>query len=813
MNDLLLDIRHALRFLRRNPIFAGAALLTLTLGIGTTTVIFSVVDTVLLRPLPYPEPGRLVAVWPGQAFNVTMVRRVAERVPALSFVSGIAVSAATALGDGSPPEQVQIAEVSASYFTLLGVRPILGGGFAPEHEQPGAGGVVVLSHEFWLRRFGGDSAIVGRTVRLAGRGYESRTVLGVMPPGLRPVAQASVAAWVPLGIPAGVVVGSDPTWYVASVIGRLAPGATAAQANAQLRNLAEALRPELPTVVNETGVRTAVVQPLETQRRQGTGVLWLLFGAVSLVLLIACANVGNLLLARGEARTHELAVRGAVGASAGRLARQLLTETMVLAIVGGTGGVLLAHALLPMAVAGLPMAMPQAGPVAIDGRVLLFAVAVTLVAALTAGALPARRGSGAAAEAALRQGSRDALGERPRTMVSRALIGVQMALAVLLVIGSTLMLRTLGRLQEVDPGFRTDDVLVLRPSPPPGVRTPDTFLRFYAEVLERVRAVPQVRSAGAALFLPMQPTFWSFPTFVEGDEGSANGEPPSIDYRVATAGYFETIGIGLVTGRTLSSDDRRGVPRVAVINQALARRFWPNGDPIGRLLRPFSREAEGFRVVGVVEDVRQTALAVPPRPAMYVADEQLGWGLQPGSAETALWLMVRVRGSDPADAAPAIRAAIWSVDGETPIDGLEPMSAVVWRSTAQTQYLATLLGAFALLALVLAAVGVYGVTAYTVASRIPEFALRVALGAHQRDVLWAALSRGIGPALGGVVAGTLAATGGSRLLRSALFGVQPLDPATFVTVPLLLGLIALGAIMVPAFRATRVSPMEALRHE
>jgi predicted permease len=793
--------------------FTVAVLVTLTLGIGTTTVMFTLVDTMLLRPLPYAEPERLVVVWPGQAFNVSMVRHVAERVPALSMVSGMATSTATALGDGGPPEQVQIAEVSASHFDLLGVHPALGSGFAAEHERPGAGGVVVLSHELWLRRFGGDSTIVGRTVRLAGRGHETRTVLGVMPRGFRMVGQASVAAWVPLGIPPGVGPGSDPTWYVASVIGRLAPGATAAQANAQLRNLAETLRPELNAVVNETSVRTAVVQPLEAQRRQGTGTLWLLFGAASLVLLIACANVANLLLARGEARVRELALRGAIGATSGRLARQLLTEAGVLAIAGGAGGVLLAHTVLPLAVAGLPATAPDARLVAIDGRVLLFAIGVTFLAALISGALPARRGSGAAANAALRQGWRGSAGAQPRVVVSRALIAFQMAVSVVLVIGSTLMLRTLGRLVEVDPGFRPEGVLVLRPSPPPGVRGPETFLRFYADVLERVRAIPQVRSAGSALFLPMNPSSWAFPTFVEGHEGSIGGDLPSIDYRVVTAGYFETLGMGLVAGRVLSADDRREAPRVAVINQALARRFWPDGEAIGRLLRPFSPGAEGFRVVGVVEDVRQTALAVPPRPAMYVADEQLGWGLQPGSAETALWLMVRVRGRDPMDAAPAIRAAIWSVDRDTPIDGLDPLNAVVRRSTAPTQYLTTLLAAFALLALALAAVGVYGVTAYTVASRLPEFGVRLALGAHRRDVLWAALSRGIGPALGGVVAGTMAAAGGSRLLRSALFGVQPLDPATFAAVPLLLGLIALGAIVVPARRATRVNPVDALRHE
>jgi putative ABC transport system permease protein len=810
MESTIKDVVFALRGLRRSLGFAAVVILTLALGIGATSAVFSVVNALLLRPLPYAEPQRLVAVWPQRNMNKALVRRLAAGVPALAAVSGVSVWTFIAAGDGAEPEEVKLALVSPQHFDLLGVAPMIGRTFRPEEGTKGNAGVVVLSYDFWTTRYGADPEILGRRIHLAGADYDERTVIGVMPPEFRsvvwhPVAADGLAGWVPLEEEPGATLATDKSWYVNWTVGRLAPGASAAEAEAQLRAIAPTLRSEVPEIIDEEDVRQASIEPLRAARvgRAG-GILWLLLGAVSLVLLIACANVANLQLARGERQWRELAVRRALGARAGRLVRQLLTESAVLALVGGALGVALAHGLLRLILSRVPPEFLLTGGVAIDGTVLAFALVVTLLSAFGFGLAPALRARRAAAAEALRQGSRG-WGEVRRRGMSSALVAAEVALAVLIVVGSGLTLRTLSKLSRVEPGFDPAGLAVLRPNPPPWhYRDPAARQRFYAEALARLRELPQVESAAGIQLVPVTAGNWSFPTYPEGLELAPGASPPLANFRIVTPGYFATVRIPLLRGRALADDDRADAPKAAVVNHAFADRFWPGRDPIGREVRIFSDGNAPWRVVGVVGDVHQSALDAAPQPEMYVDNEQLGW-------DVTLYLMVRVRGEDPLRLAPTLRQVIWQIDDQTAIAGLDSMDRVIGASAATARFLALLLGSFALLALVLSAVGVYGVTAYTVARRRGEFGVRVALGAAKRQIVGAALRRGLLPVAAGVAVGAAAASLGSRLLRGLLFGVEPGDPPTFLAVVLLLGLVGIAATVIPAWRATRLDPATVLR--
>jgi len=809
VDSLLQDLRLGVRSLLRSPGFALAALITLALGLGATTAVFSVVNALLLRPLPYAAPERLVAVWPEANFNKTMVARVASGVPALESLSGISIWTMTVTGDGGEPAEVEVALVSASHFDVLGVAAARGRTFAPEEGARGRAGVVVLTHDFWMTRYGGDASVLGRSIRLAGADYDERTVIGIMAEGFRPVVNRDLAGWVVLEEPEATTFAGDNTWYVNWRVGRLAAGATLEQATAQLRVVAGSLYADDPGMITEEDVRLASIDPLRDNLVGPLGdTLWLLLGAVALVLLIACANVANLLLARGEHRLRELALRRALGARRGRVARQLLTEAAVLGLAGGGAGVMLAYGLLRIIALGAPPELPHASAITIDARVLLFAFAAALLAALAFGAAPVLRARGAAAADALRQGTRSAAGVRIRPGISSGLVALEIALAVLLVIGSGLMLRTLQQLHHVHPGLDARGVLVLRPAPPDW-RYPDAaaMTRFYADVLTRIRALPGVESAAGIQLLPVTPGNWSFPAFPEGHHVPDGGAAPSINFRVVTPGWFETLRIPLLRGRSLEPADRADAPRVAVINRTMAEQFWPGQNPIGRTVRSFSPTASPYTIVGVVGDVHQRALDQPPRPEWYVPQEQLAW-------EASLFLAVRFRDPDNVIRhAAAIRDAVWSVDRDAPVSGIESLDNVIGRSAATTRFLTFLLVFFAALALTLGAVGVFGVTAWTVARRAPEFGVRLALGASRRHVLATAVLRGITPIAIGLGAGLSAAILATRLLESLLFGVRPADPLTFIAVALLLALVATAALVAPAWRATRIDPLAVLRSD
>ncbi len=819
---LIQDARLAVRSLRRTPGFAAVSLLTLMLGTGATAAVFSVVNALLLRPLPFPQPGRLVAVWPEKGFNAVLVHRLAQRLPALQAVAGVGGYTLTLAGDrGVEPRQINALLVTPNYLDVLGVRPVLGRGFAPGEDGIGSSGVVLLSYELWLGRFGGDRGVLGREIALAGADHETRVVIGVLPPlpravggtgdvwvPLQPRASLTVAdgsqSWVPLD-PGTAAYAADGSYWVNLCIGRLAPGATREQATAQLRAAAAALQRESPTLVRDEEVRTASVRDLRSALTADTRpALWVLFGAVGLVLLIGCANLANLMLARGEARQRELSLRGALGAGRGRIIGMLLTEALVLSLAGGAAGLVLARVLLRVITLLAPPQLGTLDGVAINGGVLTFAFAVSVGAALLFGTVPAVRAGRLPAGATLRQGGRGTLGMSRKGAVSRTLVALELALAIVVVVASLLMVRSLRQLWAVDPGFRADRVLVMRPSPAESsAPNAAAYLRFYDRVLERVRALPGVETAAAIQVLPATGSGWQFPTFVEGQETPAGTPPPAYSFRVITPDYFTVLDIPLLGGRTIASGDRAGTDRVMVVNHALATLLWPGQDAIGRRIRMFDRTGAPFTVVGVVGDTRQR-LNRPAEPELYVALAQIGW-------EVTMNLVLRTRPADPMTLAPAARATVWSIDPQVPITQLGALRDVVGRGTANTRFLTLLLAAFGGLALLLGAIGVYGVTAYTVARRIPEFGVRMALGAGPAAVMGSSLRSSMPPVFAGLALGLIGGLVGGRLLRDMLFGVDAHDPLTFLAVTLALLAVAMLAILVPARRATRVDPASILR--
>jgi len=808
MDRWIQDLRYAGRSLRRSPGLTLLVAATLALGVGTSTATFSIVRAVLLKPLPYEEPDRLVAVWPEQNFNTSMVRELLASAPALESASGISGWRFTLIGAGEPL-QVDGARVSPGHFRLLGVRPALGRDFTDEEGLPENQGVAVISHGLWVRAFGADPDIVGRTVDLATNDMPDRTVIGVLPPGFRPVV-GSPDVWVPLGVTPGTDIAADSTWYVNDNVARLAPGATIEQASEQVRAFARNVGALMDQAIRASTVEVAGVQPLQARLAQGLApVLWVALGAVSFVLLIACANVANLLLARGEARQADLAVRAALGAGWERVARLLLAESALLGLLGGASGIALSFALVRAAVRLAPSSFPRLAEVGVDAGVLTYGLIAVVASTLLAGLVPSLRVGRASAAASVGASTRSASGRR-RSRLATTLVGAQVALAMVVAVGSGLMLRSLHSMTSEDPGLSGRGVLVLRPSPPEG-RYPTglAFHAYYEEVLERVRELPGVERASAIHLLPGTGENWNFPTFIQGVPIVAGQVIPSVNFRVVWPDYFETVGVQLVRGRSLDSGDDAQAAPVVVVNEAFVRAYWPGEEPLGRELRLFSTEAAPHRVVGVVRDVRQHGLGREPVPEMYFTHDQLTWNM-------SFWIVARVRADvEPLARADAIRGAVWSVDPDVPIGGIEELAGVMDRTAATTRFVTVVLAAFGGLALLLSAVGVFGVTAYGVGRRIPEFGVRVALGASRAEVVGSAVAgSATAVVLGllvGLLVGVVGASASTDALTAALYEVEPSDPATFAGVAALLLVVALAAALVPAWRAGRVDPVTALR--
>ena len=800
------DTRYALRSLRRSPWLTVLVVGTLALGIGTSTATFSVVNGVMLEPLPYHEPDRLVVVWPEQNFNTAMVRDLRAAAPALESVTGISGWRFTLTGEGEPL-QIDGARVSTDHFRVLGVRPALGRDFLEEEGLPGNERVVVISHGLWMRVFDADAAVIGRTIELATNDGPRRTVVGVLPPDFRPIVPGA-EVWVPLAVSPSTGMTADSTWYVNDRVARLAPGATLEQASEQVRAYARSARDLMDQAIDEANVETAGVRPLQADLAGDLGpVMWVALVAVSFVLLIACANVANLLLARSEARRADLAVRTALGAGRERLVRLLLGESAILGLIGGGLGIALSLILVRAAVRLAPADFPRLEDIGVDGAVLSYGLVATAAATLLAGVAPALRASRTEAQAALGGSSRSATARRT-SRLSRGLVGVQMALAMVVVVGSGLMLRSLHSMTSEDTGVEGSGVLVLQPSPPEG-RYPNglAFHAYYRDVLERVRALPGVERASAIHLLPGTLQNWSFPTFMEGVDIVEGEVLPSVNFRVVWPDYFETVGVSLVRGRTIDRTDDQGAEPVVVVNQAFVDRFWPGEDPLGREVRVLSTEGTGYRVVGVVADVRQHGLSRAPRPELYLAHAQY-------PLSTAFWIVARVRDEASALArVDEVQAAVWAVDPDVPIGGIDELARVIDRSAATTRFVTLVLGAFGALALLLSAVGVFGVTAYGVGRRVPEFGVRIALGASKGEMIRSALAGSVTAALVGLGAGLLGASLVTDALTAALYQVEPTDPVTFAAVAALLLAVALGAALVPAWRAGRVDPVTALRRE
>ncbi|WNG60750.1 ABC transporter permease [Archangium gephyra] len=800
---LVQDVRYALRMLRHAPGFALVAVLTLALGIGATTAIFSVVRGVLLQPLPFAEPERLVRMWqanPSQGVvrgDVSPLdfadwkarQRSFEDMGTWWYVEGM--SGRNLSGDGEP-QRLPAAYVNDGFFSTLGVTPVLGRALLAGEHQPGHNAVAVLSHGLWQRRFGGDRAILGRTLTLDGL---PTTVVGVMPPGFS-FPSERVELWLSDSLidESGIPRQRQVRWQ--SVVARLKPGVSLETARSELNGVARQLAEEYPATNLQTSAVTVVPlhEAVTGDVRSG---LMVLLGAVGFLLLIACVNVANLMLTRATARERELAVRAALGAGPGRLMGQLLTESLVLATLGGAAGLLLATWGTELLLAFSVKQLPRLHEVRVDGAVLAFAMGATLFTGVLFGLLPAVRAGSPRLAPVLKAAGRGMTGTGGARLRG-ALVVTEVALAVVLMAGAGLAVRSLMSLLSVEPGFRAEGAVVVSFSSSPAGRPKHQYL---AEVLERVREVPGVQVAGTAKNLPLEGSGEPAPLILPGQSLASAADAPRVHYLYVSNDYFRAMGIPLLRGRAFTSGDTSELPLVMMVNDAFVRRFFPGEDVLGRSIQWGEVAAP---IVGVVGDVRQESLSEPAPPLVYIHVLQ--------ESRSSVNLVVRGEGA-PLQLAAAVRQAIWSVNPNQTITRITTLEEVVGGSVARPRLIAALLGLFAVLALVLGAVGIYGVLAYTVGQRQREIGVRLALGARPAEVLGMILRGGMRLAGLGVALGVAGALVLSRVMSSILYGVAPHDPLTFVAVAVVLLGVALVACLVPARRAMRVDPAVSLRAE
>jgi putative ABC transport system permease protein len=808
IDDFFQDLRYGFRMLRKHPGFTFVAALTLALGIGANTAMFSVVDAVLLQPLPYPQADRLTMVW--ENVNLPAYKND-QNTPApgnfndwrqSAAFSGMAAIGGRAwnLTGAGDPLRLQGDAVSANFFSVLGVDVAFGRTFTMEEDQPGGPKVAVLGHGLWSDRFGSDPTIVGRKILLDDTPY---TVVGVMPRGFA-FPDPEDRLWIPIGLTPQQLANHGS--HFLRVVARLKPGATLAQAQAELDGIAARLTQQFPA--SNTGVGVRVMSLREQTVGDVQTELLLLLGLVGFVLLMVCANIGNLLLARASAREREFAVRAALGAGRGRVLRQLLTESVLLAVLGGVAGLVLAS----WGISGLrwlaPVSLPQATDLSINSKAGLFNFAIACVAGVVCGLAPAwhadRKDLHGAIKAEARVSSHGS-GRRARNM----LVVAETALGVVVLIGAGLLLRSFWHLQHVAVGFESDRVLTFRVAlPATRYGTLQKRTAFYQQLAERLGAAPGIQAAAGISFLPLSFAGRSTGVNVEGDPPPAPGEVKFVDFRSVTPGYFSTLRIPLVAGRDVAWSDAPDSPQVIVISEATARAFWPSGNALGRRLKlgPSNDPSiPWLSVVGIVGNVQQLDLVRRPRPAIYLAGTQ-----DPGTGDTVRDWVVRTA-PDPATLAATARAAVWGIDGALPVTRLQPMDRVRSGATAREQFTLLLVALFAALALVLAAVGLYGVTAYAVTQRTHELGIRLALGARPADVLRIVLGQGARLVLAGLAIGIVASLALTQLMATLLFGIGTRDPVTFAAVGLILAAVSLLACYIPARRAMRVDPVVALR--
>jgi putative ABC transport system permease protein len=798
---LLHDLRYAIRALAKAPVFACAAILTLALGIGANTAIFSVFNAVLLRPLPFPSPERLVRIYEkndklnlpqfaSSVLNYLSWKEQTQTFEELGFIAGATFN----LSGAGEPEQFAGNAVSASLTRVLGLKPVAGRFFRDDEAQPGGARVAVIGEGLWKRRFGGDPALIGRTLILNGAPY---TVAGIGPAAMSFLTQSEI--WIPYVI--------DPARearlnHVTAAIGRLKSGVPMTQAQAEMDTIARRVGMQFPEnkdwgVSLQTFERWIVADRLRTA-------LTILLAAVGFVLLIACANVANLLLSRAAARQKEIAIRAALGAGRSRLIRQLLTESLMLSIAGGAAGLAAAAWAIRAMSASLPANLLPVSEIAMDSHVLIFALGLAIASGVLFGLAPAWQSARTDLNDVLKQGGRSSSGTA-RPYLRKVLIGGELALATVLLVGAGLLLESLLHLQDVRVGFRTDRLLTFQLSPAgPKYAGVSQSWPFYERLIETIRGIPGIRDAAISSGIPFGAgSYNTTPAQPVGPAVLPVGESIPVDWRIVSPGYFRAMEIPLVRGREFTAQDNAAQPLVMIVSRNTARKFWGDADPVGRVVRLTSSGREA-RVVGVVGDVLNTSLGQPVAPAMYFsAASRL---LSP------MDVAVRTQG-DPLAALESVRRKLKDLDAELPMSNVRTMDDWLSRNSAQPRLNAVLLELFAAVALLIASIGIYGVLSYSVTQQTREIGVRAALGANRSELLRLVLREGLTMALAGIGAGLIAGLGLSRLLASLLFGVEARDPLTFAAVAGILAVVAAVACAIPALRAARIDPVIALRCE
>jgi putative ABC transport system permease protein len=815
MNTFGQDIRYGFRMLWKSPGFTLVTVLALALGIGANTAIFSVVNTVLLRPLPYPTGARIVFMgeWSKQVPEMSVSypnfldwsaqQQTMEQVAAFRSANYVL----TGVGE---PERLQGQQISAGFFDVLGVTPTLGRNFSPEEDKPGGNSVALISHGFWQRRLGGDPAVINKQLQLSNESY---TVIGVLPQTFE--WQSPVDVFVPIGLrsdqPNMAQRGNHPGIYV---LGLLKPNISVAQARTEIKAIAERLAQQYP---DSNAGQSAVLDSLQDRAVEDIRpALLVLLAAVGCVLLIACANVANLLLARGASRSKEIAIRTALGAGRRRIIRQLLTESLLLSLTGGALGLLFAMWGIDALLAALPEEVPRllVADIGLNTPVLIFTLVVSIVTGLLFGLAPALQASKSNLNETLKDGGRTSAGVG-RQRMRNVLVVAEVALSLLLLVSAGLLIKSFARLQQTELGFDPANVLILRvPLPEARYKENAQVENFWDDLLRRVRALPGVQSAGLTRGLPMNGGIESGVS-VEGQEETSNKDITVAVNLYAEPGYFKTMNIPLLSGRFFNEQDTKNSQPVVLVDEMFVARFFPNADPLGKRLKIGGRDSRmpWYQIVGVFKHIKHYGPDEDARVEIYTPYKQIPQEFFAG-ANRSLWLAVKTPGGgDPTSLAPAIRNEVLQIDKDQPISNVGTMEQIVASAVAPQKFATWLLAVFAATAMLLAAIGIYGVMAYSVTQRTHEIGIRMALGAGRRDVLRMVVVQGMKLAFIGVALGLAGAFVLTRLMSSLLYGVSATDPLTYGGVSVLLAGVALLACLIPARKATRVDPMIALRYE
>jgi len=798
---VLNDLRYGFRMIIKHRMVTCVAVLALGLGIGANTAIFSIINAVVLRPLPYGNPERLVTILhegsnpvaPANYFDLAAQNQSFEGIAAAQYWE-------PNLTGRDQPEHLRGLKLTAQMFQVLGVSPALGRTFNPDEDQPGRDRVVVLSNQLWQRRFGGQPGVVGQQVTIDG---ESHTIIGVMPPDFQfaPFWATNAELWSPLNLAPRA---NDRGGQSLRLFARLKPDVTRSSAQADVTTIFRRLEQEHPQA--NKGL-TLAVEPLHEKVVGKTRpALMILFGAVCFVLLIACANVANLMMGRATSRQKEIAVRTALGASSARIARQLLIESVLIALAGGALGLLLSMVGTKVLLSFGPSSLPRLQTIGLDLRVLGFTLGLSLATGLLFGLAPILQTRKWNWNKSLKESTRGSSAGRSRVNARRLLVISEVALALMLLIGGGLMVRSFGRLRAVDAGFTPDRLLTMTVSLAGSEHsTPPKRVAFFTELLQRVDSLPGVQSASAINHLPLSGDMWTLSFTIEGRPAPGPGEKQGAVYRIIRPDYFRTMGATLLKGRDFTAHDNDGSPPVVIINEQFAERHWPNEDPIGKRIVVGDDDPNPREIVGVVKALKQNQWTAEPKLEMYLPHLQ-------SPAPRALTLVVRSNG-DPLALVAGIENQVWSIDKNLPVSDITTMEEVVAQSIEQQRFNMFLLGLFACVALILAMVGIYGVMSESVASRTHEIGIRMALGAQAADVLRMVVRQGMALAAIGIGIGLFGAFWLTQFMSRLLFEISPTDRTTFLLIPLIVALIVLCACLIPARRATKVDPLEALRYE